>query len=78
MTAAGVTQTSGGADIAASRPMESELGPLGDQGRVTGFFFSSVQNLDKHSGLVDDIRNAIMDYQVCMSKLFTSPYLTLC
>ena len=47
-----------------------ELEPLVDQGKVVGFF-TNVKNLDKLGGLVEDIRDAIMDYQVCVYKQFT-------
>ena len=34
-------------------------------------FFNNVKNADMLSGLVEDIRDAMMDYQVCASnKLF--------
>ena len=38
---------------------------LGEQGKVKGFF-DDVKNTDKLSGLVEDIRDAMMDYQVCV------------
>ena len=41
-----------------------ELEPLAEQGKVKGFF-NNVANADKLSGLVEDIRDAVMDYQVC-------------
>ena len=28
-------------------------------------FFSNVENADKLAGLVEDVRDAVMDYQVC-------------
>ena len=37
---------------------------LEDQGTVEGFF-SNVENADKLAGLVEDVRDAVMDYQVC-------------
>ena len=40
-----------------------ELEVLANQGKIEGFF-NNVVNADKLSGLVEDIRNAIMDYQV--------------
>ena len=40
-----------------------ELELLTEQGRVTGFF-NNVENADKLGGLVEDIRDAVMDYQV--------------
>jgi len=44
-----------------------ELEPLVDQGKLVGFFFN-VQNLDKLSGIVEDIHDAMMDYQVHISN----------
>ena len=41
-----------------------ELKPLEKQGKVEGFF-TNVENADKLAGLVEDIRDAVMDYQVC-------------
>ena len=40
-----------------------ELKPLVDQGGVEGFF-SNTENVNIHGSLVEDIRDAIMDYQV--------------
>ena len=48
-----------------------ELIPLADQGKVKGFF-TNVKNAEVLSGLVENIRDAVMDYQVCsQSKLIT-------
>ena len=38
---------------------------LEEEGKVEGFF-NNVKNADKLSGLVEDIRDAVMDYQVCV------------
>ena len=40
-----------------------ELEPLAEQGKVEGFF-NNVKNADKLSGLVEDIRDTVMEYQV--------------
>jgi len=40
-----------------------DLTPLEQRGRVTRFL-NSVKDVDKLSGLVEDIRDATMDYQV--------------
>lgn len=40
-----------------------ELGPLVEQGKVAGFF-NNMKNADKLGGLAEDIRDAMMDYQV--------------
>jgi len=37
---------------------------LAEQRKVEGFF-NNVKNADKLGGLVEDIRDAMMDYQVC-------------
>ena len=39
---------------------------LGEQGKAEGFF-NNVENADKLGGLVEDVRDAIMDYQVCIA-----------
>ena len=50
-----------------------ELILLSEQGKVQGFF-NNVKNADKLVGLVEDTRDAMMDYQVCMSPLIpTTP-----
>jgi len=36
-----------------------------EQGKVQGFF-DNIKNADKLGGLVEDIRDAMMHYQVCM------------
>ena len=41
-----------------------DLALLGEQGKAEGFF-NNVKNSDKLSDLVEDIRDAIVDYQVC-------------
>ena len=42
-----------------------DLALLGEQGKAKGFF-NNVGNADKLSGLVEDIRDAMVDYQVCV------------
>ena len=46
-----------------------ELKPLVDRGMVAGFFLN-VEDSEKLGGLAEDIRNAIMEYQVCTSLQF--------
>ena len=41
-----------------------ELDPLAEQGNIEGFF-NNAKNADKLTSLVDGIREAVMDYQVC-------------
>jgi len=41
-----------------------DLALLGEQGKVNGFF-NNIKNADQLSSLVEDIRDAMMDYQVC-------------
>ena len=43
-----------------------ELALLAEQGKAKGFF-NNIDNADKLSGLVEDIRDVMMDYQVCIS-----------
>ena len=44
---------------------------MAEQGRVEGFF-NNVVNTNKLSGLVEDIRDAIMEYQVCIYNMHIS------
>jgi len=44
---------------------------LEDQGNVKGFF-TNVKNADKLGILVEDIRDAMMEYQVCICELFAT------
>ena len=41
-----------------------DLIPLAERGKITRFL-NSVEDVDKLGGLVEDIRDAMMDYQVC-------------
>jgi len=52
--------------------VRQDLALLGEQGKVKGFF-NNVKNADKLSGLVEDIRDAMIDYQVCGSN---APFLS--
>ena len=52
-----------------------ELALLGERGKIKGFF-NNVEDAEKLGGLVEDIRDAMMDYQVCASN--TSLYSCLC
>ena len=51
--------------------IQRELDPLAKQGTVEGFF-NNVKNADKLGGLVEDIRDAVMEYQVCSQNETTS------
>ena len=44
------------------------LAQLEGQGKVEGFF-NNAENADKLSGTVEDIRDAMMEYQVCIHNL---------
>ena len=44
--------------------IHQELVLLGEQGKTKGFF-NNVKNAEKLGGLVEDVRDTIMDYQVC-------------
>jgi len=41
-----------------------DLAPLESQGKVAGFF-NNLENAGKLGGLVEDIRDAMIEYQVC-------------
>ena len=43
-----------------------DLVPLKKQGKVEGFF-NNAENAGKLGGLVEEIRDAMMEYQVCGS-----------
>ena len=47
--------------------IHQDLALLGEQGKTKGFF-NNVENSDKLGDLVDDIRDAVMDYQVCITS----------
>ena len=47
--------------------IHQDLITLGSQGKAKGFF-NNVKNADKLGGLVEDIRDAMVDYQVCASN----------
>jgi len=44
---------------------------LAKQGKVDGFF-NNLKNADKLGGLVEDIRDAVMEYQVCRENEISS------
>lgn len=44
-----------------------ELEPLAEQGKAVGFL-ESVEDADKLGGVIEDIRDAAMEYQVFMSN----------
>ena len=56
--------------------VRQDLALLEEQGKVKGFF-NKVENADKLSGLVEDIRDAMVDYQVRTSSHLVSSYLKL-
>jgi hypothetical protein len=43
--------------------IRQELALFGEQGKTKGFF-TNVENAEKLGGLVEDLRDAMMDYQV--------------
>ena len=45
--------------------IRQDLALLGEQGKAKGFF-NNVENAEKIGSLVEDIRDAMMDYQVCI------------
>ena len=50
---------------------QKELKGLEKQGKIEGFF-TNAENAEKLAGLVEDIRDAVMDYQVCGQNDFIS------
>ena len=54
--------------------IRQELVLLGEQGKAKGFF-NNIENADKLGGLVEDVRDAMLDYQVCVSS--NLPFLCL-
>jgi len=48
-----------------------DLALLEEQGKVEGFF-NNVVNADKLGSVVEDIRDAMMEYQVCIHSLSIS------
>jgi hypothetical protein len=52
--------------------IRQDLALLGEQGKTKGFF-NNVENADKLGGLVEDVRDAVMDYQVCIPSNHLSP-----
>ena len=52
-----------------------DLGPLERQGKVEGFF-DNAENAAQLGGLVEGIRDAMMEYQVCVLDYSSSPRLT--
>ena len=47
--------------------VHQELVLLGEQGKAKGFF-TNVENAEKLGGLVEDVRDVLIDYQVCASN----------
>ena len=43
--------------------IRQDLALLGEQGKTKGFF-NNVENADKLGGMIEDVRDAIIDYQV--------------
>ena len=54
--------------------IRQDLVLLGEQGKVKGFF-NNVENADKLGGLVEDIRDVVMDYQVRIASNNPCSYL---
>ena len=47
--------------------IHQDLARLGEQGKAEGFF-NNIENADKLGGLVEDVRDTMMDYQVCITS----------
>ena len=56
--------------------VHQDLALLEEQGKAEGFF-NKVENADKLSGLAEDVRDAMVDYQVRTSSHLVSLYLKL-
>jgi hypothetical protein len=57
--------------------VHQELALLGEQGKAKGFF-NNVENAEKLGGLVEDVRDAMMDYQVrALEPIISCPQLSL-
>jgi hypothetical protein len=52
--------------------VHQDLNLLAEQGNIEGFF-RNIENADRLSGLVEDIRDAMMEYQVCFNGTFPTP-----
>ena len=57
------------------REVLRDLAPLEKQGPVEGFF-NNTENATQLGGLVEGIRDAMMEYQVCASNPPSPPRLT--
>ena len=55
--------------------IHQELVLLGEQGKARGFF-NNVEDAEKLGGLVEDVHDAVMDYQVCVSNNLSLSYLS--
>jgi len=54
-----------------------ELEPLKEQGKTEGFFMN-ITNAEKLCGLVEDIHDAVVDYQVCNHNNLISHVSDIC
>jgi len=54
--------------------VDEELALLAGQGKVVGFL-ANTENAQRINNLVEDIREVMMDYQVCASNTLFFPYL---
>ena len=52
-----------------------DLEPLAQRGKITGFL-NNTEDVAKLSGMVEDIRDAMIEYQVCAYSLCPHPLLT--
>ena len=54
--------------------VDQELALLARQGKTAGFL-ANTENAQRINGLVEDIREVMMDYQVCASSTWFFAYL---
>jgi hypothetical protein len=53
--------------VRALEGIDRDLSRLADQGKLEGFF-NNAENANKLGGLVEEIRDAVIEYQVCIPK----------
>ena len=57
------------------KDVHQDLSQLAGQGRVVGFL-TNTENAQKINDLVEDIREVMLDYQVCIPNYSLLPHLT--
>ena len=57
--------------------VHQDLARLAEQGKTVGFL-ANIENTQRINDLVEDIREAMLDYQVLYAKLFVSTTSNVC